>query len=294
MHRKDIALVLLVTVLWGLSFTVIQIGVAGMPPFLLCAMRFLFTAFPAVLFVKKPDVGWGLLAAFGICLGVIVFGFLFVGIKLGIGAGLSSIVMQAQVFFTILLSAFMFREPVHRRQILACLICFCGLALLGLDQSQPAALIPFLLVVAASFFWAVANILTKKAGNIDMLAFTVYGSLFSPVPLVALAWFVDGGDVIAAFFRDVTWGGIFAVAYLAYGATLLAFSLWARLLHQYRAAVITPFALLVPVSGMLCAMLFLGETITPAEMAGGALIFAGLIINIMGSRLRASPSTGNL
>ncbi|PZQ48077.1 MAG: O-acetylserine/cysteine exporter [Micavibrio aeruginosavorus] len=293
MHRKDIFLVLLVTVLWGLSFTVIKIGVADMPPLFLCAMRFLFTAIPAAFFIKKPQTSWAILASFGLCLGVAVFGLLFVGIKQGMGAGLSSVIMQAQVFFTILLSSFIFKEHLQKHQWAACLLCFAGLGVLAMEQSQPSALVPFLIVMAASFCWGCANIITKKAGNIDMVGFIVYSSLFSPIPLIGLSFVLDGPEAILHGIEAMTWTSVLAIGYLAFLATLLAFSLWSHLLQKYKAPVVTPFALLVPVSGMLCAMIFLGERITMMEMAGGALIFTGLIINIMGSRLRTLIGKGS-
>lgn len=287
MQKKDLFLLLLVTTLWGLSFTVMKIGMVDMPSLVLAALRFFFTAFPAVLFIKKPNASWFTLAAFGICLGVFAFGTLFVGLKLGAGAGLSSIIMQAQVFFTILMSSFLFKEHIQKSQLVGILFCFAGLAVLAYAQSQPSAFIPFVLVVLASMAWSVANIITKKAGNIDMVGFIVYSSLFSPIPLLCLSFVMDGPEAILQGAASMNFYTVLVVAYLSFMATLLAFSIWSQMLQKYKAAVVTPFALLVPVSGIIGGTVFLREHITAEEITGGALIFTGLFINVMGSKLRA-------
>ena len=48
LRPRDLALALLVIVVWGLNFAVIKVGVAGVPPLLLGALRYLLAAFPAL------------------------------------------------------------------------------------------------------------------------------------------------------------------------------------------------------------------------------------------------------
>ena len=81
-----------------------------------------------------------------------------------------------------------------------------------------------------------------------------------------------------------TWGCVF---YLAWAATLWGFGSWAKLLHRYPTALISPFALLIPVFGIGSGTLFLGEKLAPLQMAGVALVFAGLVVNTFAPRLRA-------
>lgn len=56
MSPKDLLLALLVIVVWGLNFVVIKVGLHGMPPMLMGALRFMLAAFPAILFVRRPQV----------------------------------------------------------------------------------------------------------------------------------------------------------------------------------------------------------------------------------------------
>ncbi len=282
MAPRDLALALLVVAIWGFNFVVIKVGVADVPPLLLTALRFLFVA-PFVLIIAPPRTSAGIVIAFGLTLGVIKFGLLFVSLKAGMPAGLSSLVLQMQAFFTIGLAFALLGERPGPIQIAGCALAFAGVALIA--AAQPAAgLVPFALVVAAAFFWGLSNIIAKRAGSVDMLSFIVWASLVPPLPLIALSLVFEGPQAIADALIAPTLTGIGAVLYLAYPTTLFGFAVWNRLLGTYKAATVAPFSLLVPVFGIASGALVLGERIGPAVIAGGALIVAGLAANVYGSR----------
>src|SRR4029079_13816347 len=120
----------------------------------------------------------------------------------------------------------------------------------------------------------------------DMFALTVWSSLVPPLPLLALGFAFEGGAdtlrIIGAM-SPLAWG---CVLVMSYGATLFGFGSWKALLHRYPTALISPFALLIPISGLASGALFLGESLAPAQAAGVALVFAGLVVNLRGARLR--------
>jgi O-acetylserine/cysteine efflux transporter len=78
-----------------------------------------------------------------------------------------------------------------------------------------------------------------------------------------------------------------SVMFLASAATLFGFASWARLLHRYPTALVAPFGLLIPVSGLASGALFLGESLAPLQAAGVGLVLVGLAINVYGGRWRA-------
>ena len=98
---RDLALTLAVVAIWGYSFVPIKVALTEVPPFTLAAVRFFLAAVPMVFFVRAPAMPWRGVVAYGLAIGVCQFGLLFLGIKLGMPAGLSSLVIQMQVFFTI-------------------------------------------------------------------------------------------------------------------------------------------------------------------------------------------------
>ncbi len=126
-----------------------------------------------------------------------------------------------------------------------------------------------------------------------MFALVVWSSLIPPLPLAALSYATEGGAGVVQMvgaMSPTAWG---CVAIMAYGATLFGFGSWNALLHRYPTALISPFALLIPVSGLASGALFLGESLAPLQAAGALLVFAGLAINVYGLQLRAGSSLGS-
>lgn len=276
---------LLVTAIWGLSFVVIKLGVGTMPPLLLAALRFLFAALPAVFFVPRPKTDWRNVIAYGFFLGVAQFGLLFAAISLGMPASLASVVMQAQVFFTILFAALVMGERPGPHQVIGGVVASSGLVLIAWPRMTGGDAVPFLMTVLAAAAWGVANIVSKRAGRVDMLGFIVWSSLVAPLPLFGLSLWLDGPAQVFDALKNMDGGTVAAVAYLAYPTTVFAFGIWAYLLSRHPAATVTPFALFVPVAGILGSALILGEAMHPIEAIGGAVIVLGLAFNVFGRRL---------
>jgi len=284
MSPRDILLALLVVTVWGVNFTVIKLSVAELPPVLVAALRFFFAAVPAVFFVRRPDAPWRLVIAYGLFMGVALYALLNLSIYLGMPASLASLVLQVQAMFTILLGFVVLRERPRPQQLLGVAVAFGGIALIGSVGLEGMGFLPFALIIAAAMAWGVANIVSKKAGNIDMLSFTVWGNLVAPLPLLLLSVALDGPGVVAHALTHPTWQVAAMVAFLAYPNTLFGFAVWSNLLKRYPTASVAPFTLLVPVAGIASGVVFLGETIGPVEIAGGALILLGLGLAVIRRR----------
>lgn len=284
MSPRDILLALFVVTVWGLNFVAIRWGVDEVAPLLMTGLRYLLAAVPAVFLIRRPQTPWRVLILYGLAIGVAQFGLLFMAIKLGMPAGLSSLVMQLQAFFTIALAVSFLGERPSPLQWLGAAIAFCGIGLIGSERLEGAALIPLLMTIAAAFFWGTGNIITKKAGKVDMLAFVVWSSLVPPLPMLALSLIFEPGAIPAAA-QSLTWYGGGSLLFIAYASTLFGYGVWSMLLSRYPAGLVAPFSLLVPIAGMGSAALLLGETITPVEIGGSLLVFAGLLVNVFGPQL---------
>ena len=196
MPPRDIALALGVVVIWGLNFIAIKWSVAEIPPFLLTALRYVGCAFPAVFFIKRPKLGWPIMLAYGLSVGVLQFSFLFTAIQLGMPAGLASLVMQMQVFFTMGLAVLFLGERPTGIQIGGAALALVGLGAIGSEHLGSAVLLPLLMTLAAAFFWGLSNIVTKRAGKVDMLAFVVWGALVPIAPMLVLSLLFEGPQAL--------------------------------------------------------------------------------------------------
>src|SRR3989338_527551 len=113
MQPKDLLLALVVIIVWGMNFVVIKIGLDNMPPMLLGALRFLLAAFPAILFIRRPQIPLRWLLAYGLTISLGQFAFLFYAMSVGMPAGLASLVLQSQAFFTLLFAALFLDERLR-------------------------------------------------------------------------------------------------------------------------------------------------------------------------------------
>jgi O-acetylserine/cysteine efflux transporter len=284
MTLRDSLSAIVAALFFGLAFIAIKFGVRETTPLLLTALRFAFAAFPAVLFIKPPQASFGLTALYGFAIGVCQFGLLFVAIAIGMPVGLASLVIQFQVFVTIFLAWIWFGETPRPAQLIGAGTALVGIAAIGSERLHGASLGPFLLVIGAAVFWGLGNLIGKIAGRIDMLAFVVWASLAAPAPLVLISLIRDGPAPFAALAHP-SLALVLSVAFLAYGATVTSYGLWARLLAHYSAAEAAPFALLIPIVGMVSGALLFGEPLSAIELTGAALVMAGLTINVFGDRL---------
>ncbi|MFL9963955.1 EamA family transporter [Paraburkholderia sediminicola] len=282
MSPRDLLLALVVVVAWGVNFVVIKVGLHGVPPMLLGALRFTLAAVPAVFFVKRPNLQWRWLFAYGATISFGQFAFLFSAMYVGMPAGLASLVLQAQAFFTLMFAALFLHERLRLPNVAGLLIAAGGLAVIGLQGGHSMTAAGFALTLCAACMWALGNIVTKKVGNVDLVGLVVWGSLIPPLPFFAASYLFEGPQRIAAALSGISAMSIFAIVYLALIATLIGYGLWSRMLSRYPASQVAPFSLLVPIVGLASASLFLDEQLTMVQIAGAMLVMAGLAVNVFG------------
>lgn len=175
MSPKDLLLALVVIVAWGLNFVVIKVGLDGLPPMLLGALRFALVAFPAALFIRRPKLPWRWLLAYGATISLGQFAFLFEAMAHGMPPGLASLVLQSQAFFTLFFAALFLRERLRPASVLGLLVAAGGLAMIGLEGDHVTPMLALLLTLCAGAMWAMGNIITRRFGNVDLVALVVWG-----------------------------------------------------------------------------------------------------------------------
>lgn len=288
LRRSDLLLALVVILAWGVNFAVIKVGVADVPPMLLGALRFMLAAFPALLFFRAPKVPIRLYLLYGLAISVGQFAFLFTAIHVGMPSGLASLVLQSQAFFTMLFAAFWLKEHWRANQLAGLMLAAVGLVLIGSAHGLSMPLAGFLLTIAAAVMWACGNIVTRAIGAyapMNQLAFVVWASLVPPIPFLLLSLWLEGPAAMQIALQNFSWHSLAAVAYLAWVATLFGYGVWTRLLSRYPANRVAPFTLLVPLVGLTTGWVVFGEALKPVHFAGGALLMAGLLLNLFGHRL---------
>jgi len=291
LSRKDYLCALAVVLIWGSNFVVMKIGMRGLSPMTLGALRFALAAFPLILFVRPPRLPWRWIAAYGLVQGLGQFGLLFTALKFGMPAGMASLVIQTQAFFTLILAAPVLHERAQRHHWIGLGVAALGLAVIAGGRGEgpgQMTMLGFALTLGAAFMWAVSNLIvrlaSRKAPGYDPFAFIAWSSAAPVLPFLLLAVLIDGWEPVVGMVTGMGWREALSVLYLAMLATLLAYTLWTQLLTRHAAAKVAPFSLLVPVVGLWAASMAFGETLRPLQWLGAACVLAGLVLNQLGGR----------
>lgn len=274
---RDIALASVTSVIWGFAFVAVKFGLQSFSAPELTAVRFLVACVP-VLVVPRPRLLWGSIVLIGLTLFTGQFLLLFFAYTRGLPPGLASVTQQTQAFFTVLLAAAFLRDVPSPRQWLGMAVAFVGLALIGSTVGPDFTSAGLALGLGGALSWAVGNVLVKRAAGVPILPLVVWASLIPPVPSLIVAAASDRGVPLLHAISHASWSSTAAALYLGVVATVVAYAIWGDLLQRHPAAVVAPFALLAPCTGVVASAAIFGEVFGPARYIGMALILAGLAV----------------
>jgi O-acetylserine/cysteine efflux transporter len=280
MKAAHVLLAVLVAAIWGFAFVATKLGLESFSPPQLTAIRFLVAALP-IFFLPRPAISLLWLIGIGLFLFTGQFLLLFFGIAQGMPPGLASITMQVQAFFTIGIAALVLRDVPTARQTAGVFVAFAGLVLIGLTIGHNLTILGLALTLGGAMSWAIGNVLVKRLGRVDMLALMVWLSIVPPLPALAISALVDEGPSLLAAVAGASWTSLGAALYLGFVATTFAYAVWGHLLRQYATALVAPFALLAPCTGVVSSALVFGERFGALRSLGMAMILIGLATTVV-------------
>jgi len=278
MPARHVLLAVGVAAVWGVNFTVIELGLDDFPPLLFACLRFVAVFLAAAVIAPPRDVPVRQVVLVGLTLSAGHFGFLFTAMHAGMPAGLASLVLQLQAFFTIAIAVLVLDERVSRRQVIGAAVAFAGIAVIAVGRRAGVPLGAFLLVIAAAASWGAGNVATRHAAPASPIALMVWSACVPAALLGMLSFAIEGPDRIADALSTLDAGGVAALSYLVLASTAFGFGAWTWLLHEHPASRVAPFTLLVPVFGIATAAIVLGERPAPAEVVGAAVVIVGLAL----------------
>ncbi|WP_345519405.1 EamA family transporter [Nocardioides conyzicola] len=291
MNRRDSLLAAFVATIWGFNFVVIDWGMDGIPPLLFVAVRFVFVVFPAILFVGRPDAPWRVVAAVGVFMSLGQFGFLYVSMDAGMPPGLAALVLQAQVIFTVLIAAGVLREIPTTAQVAGVVLGSAGLAIVAVGRGGQVTTVALVLCLLGALSWGVGNVVSRASGVKGGLSLTIWSALVVPVPLFALSLLVDGPTVVGDALTSFSWEAALSTLYTAGLASLVGYGVFNTLLSRNQSSSVVPWVLLAPVVAMASAWLLLDQRPNGAELLGGLLLIAGVLVAMRPAR-PAAPAGG--
>lgn len=280
MQKKHLVLAVLVTLVWGVNFPLTKLGLRAIDPFVLTGIRFALAALPLVFFIKRPAVRFHYVAAYGLIFGLGMWGVINYGIQVGVSPGIASLIIQLSVFFSMGWGYVLFQEKIRRAQVLGAVLAVTGLGGIIATQHGDHALLGILLIVFSALAWSVGNVIIKQSGVKEIFSFMVWASLFPPIPLWLMAWWLHGSAAFANVGANLDLTAAGSILFQVYLATHFAYWGWNSLLKAYPVSTVAPLSLLIPVFGMTSSMLIIGERISTPNLLSIALIITGLAVGL--------------
>jgi O-acetylserine/cysteine efflux transporter len=280
MHKKHLALALLVTLAWGLNFPITKLGLRAIDPFVLTGLRFALAALPLVFVIKRPAVPFGYVAAYGVIFGLGMWGVINYGIQLGVSPGIASLLIQLSVFFTLGWGCVLFKEKIRGAQWAGAFLALIGLTGIIANQQGEHAALGVLMIVFSALAWSIGNVIIKTSGVKEIFSFMVWASLFPPIPLFLMAWWVHGDSAFVSLPANLDLTAVWSLLFQVYLATHFAYWGWNTLLKAYPVSTVAPLSLLIPVFGIASSMLILGERVSTANLVFIAVIISGLAVGL--------------
>ena len=267
-----------IVVLWGLNFVALKIAVLSLPPIFLAGFRFLLISIPWIFFVEKPKVSKRQFITLPITLGVLQYSLLYYGMSTGLSAGLSAVILQTQSFFTVIMSTILIKEKLRLNEILGLLIGALGVMILLINNNGDFKIEAVLIILAAAISWGIANIQLKNLGNVNMVSFLIWISPFAAIVLFIISFILEYDLVLNIDFSNVEIKVFLSIFYTAYLSTVIGFTMWQYLLNKYKSVQITPYGLLVPVTGSIFGYIILSEVLEIYQIIAGIVIIIGLMV----------------
>ena len=280
MLTKHLVLAILVTAVWGLNFPITKLGLAHIDPILLTAIRFTFAALPWVFFIKRPAVAARWLVAYGLIFGVAMWALINMGIAMGVPPGNAALLIQFSAFFTVGWGVLLFRERLTWPQMIG--VVFAAIGLLGILVSSPskATTIGLVLVLISAVAWSIGNIIIKFSKVKEIFAFVVWASLFPPLPLLLITWWLHGTTPFTTLASHIDAVAIFSLAFQTYAATHFCYWGWNLLLREYPASKVAPLSLLIPVFATISSVFIVNQTPSLTDWLCIAMILSALAIGM--------------
>ena len=282
MNRREWAMLVTLSVLWGGSFFFAEIALESLPPLTIVTLRVglaAITLWLVVLALKLPIPNstpiWIAFLTMGLLNNVLPFSLIVWG-QSQISSGLAAILNATAPLFGVIVAGILLRdESATPLKITGVVVGFAGvIVMMDLSSIATSSLLAQLAILVAALSYACASVYGRrfKATGLNPILVAAGQVTGSTLLLLPIALWVDGNDPYANVPAQV-WAAIISLAVFS---TAAAYILYFKLLASAGATNILLVTLLVPVSAILLGWLFLEESLQTPHVIGMAMIALGL------------------
>ncbi|ENY6169116.1 EamA family transporter [Vibrio fluvialis] len=276
MQGRDLLLIISVMAVWGFNFSMIKLGVSEMDPLLIAAARFFCATFPIIFFVRKPNVQWRYLMAYGLVFGTGIWGMASCSITFGLSSGMASVLLQTDVLTTVLVGVLLYKEVISARMAAGIVLSVVGLVVSIIYTNGNVTLAGVLFIMISAICWPLAGVIVRKSGTRSAFAFNIWGMLFAPLPLVALSVGMNGWDVLSTTYQQWNSNAWISVLFQAYPTTVFGYWVWNKMVLKYPMSQLAPMTLLVSVFALLSGYAIYDEQLSLAQWVSCSTFLLGI------------------
>lgn len=268
---KRIFLSLICISCWGANFSLLKMGVKDLPPFYFTGLRLFFMGLLGVFFVQVPKKDWGKLVLLAFCLFGLPLGMTTYAV-VEMDASLVALLTELEVPFALLLGVIFLKENLNKMQIFGLVLSFLGIYMVS--QSPEISiknLYSFFAVLLAALSYAIAFILTKYI-SLDSASMTIWSCILaSPLSLLLSVLFKEPSHPILPTSNSGMMSFLISSVF-----SLIGFTLWNKLLKEFKVSQVVPLAMLVPISSLIFSYILLNEQTHTLALVGGGITLVGV------------------
>ena len=276
MKTKDIFIALLVPILLGFGFVIAKPAMEYFPPFLLMGLRFTIPALILVWWFPIPKEL--LLDIFKVSFigSSLQYGLTYSGLNL-IDASSAVLLVQLETPFGILIAFFLLKEIPTIKNIIALTISFIGVIILTGAPNLEGQYLGIFLTVSGAFTWSLGAVMAKTLGKkIGAFALMTWLSVFSGPMLIIISIVFDGNPI--NYILSANLNSWLTLAFLGLIMQPIAYGAWYFVLSKYPVNKVMPIMLLLPITGLITAIILLDEEPSKQVFLGGAVIIFGVCL----------------
>jgi len=274
---KDTLIASLVPIFLGFGFVIAKPAMEHFPPILLMGLRFTFAASILIWWFPIPRGYLKQIFIASLIANTLQYSVTYTGLNL-IDASAAVLLVQTEVPFGVLFAYFMLKEKPTIRSLIGITIAFVGVYILTGSPNLEGKFLGIFLTILGSAIWALGQVLVKPLSKeIAPLTLVAWLAIFSGPILIFLSAILDGNTI--NYIKSANFNSWVIAFYLGFFMQPVTYGCFYYVLKNNPLYKVLPIVTMgIPLTGLLAAILLLGEKPTTELYLGGFIILIGVIL----------------
>ena len=277
MSFKDTLIASLVPIFLGFGFVIAKPAMEHFPPILLMGLRFTFAASILIWWFPIPRGYLKQIFIASLIANTLQYSVTYTGLNL-IDASAAVLLVQTEVPFGVLFAYFMLKEKPTIRSLIGIAVAFVGVYILTGSPNLEGKFLGIFLTILGSAIWALGQVLVKPLSKeIAPLTLVAWLAIFSGPILIFLSSILDGNTI--NYIKSANFNSWAIAFYLGFFMQPVTYGCFYYVLKNNPLYKVLPIVTMgIPLTGLLAAILLLGEKPTTELYLGGFIILIGVIL----------------